>query len=100
MAWIIDTDNGNEEFGSGIATAAGRSWGSEALVAELRANPKAGVRFRLKDDDGEVYFLGRYLSRRDPTAISESAFGPLMWAEGYAGCTSIEYLRGDVWEIL
>lgn len=43
--------------------------------------------FRLKDDDGEVYYTGFYFG----DVNSEDAFAPLDWAANEAGCTSIEY---------
>lgn len=47
-------------------------------------------RYRLKDDDGESYFLIE--SDIDPNEGTESQlFAPLDWAMAYAGCTSIEY---------
>lgn len=52
-------------------------------------------RFRLLDDDGEVYYLGRSDDRD-----SEAAFAPLDWAAGYAGCTEIQYWRDGYWETL
>lgn len=36
------------------------------------------VRFKLYDDDGELYYEGR---------ASEEDFAPLDWAMAYAGCT-------------
>jgi len=52
-------------------------------------------RFRLLDDDGEVYYLGR-----SDDQDSEAAFAPLDWAAAHAGCTEIQYWRGGCWETL
>ena len=71
---------------------------------DLPENPQCGknhelkYRFRLSDDDGEVYYEG-YSSVND----DEDAFAPLDdFAEGYAGCPTIEYYNYDEkrWEML
>jgi hypothetical protein len=51
--------------------------------------------FRLKDDDGEIYYEGR-----SDDNTSQDAFRPLDWAEADAGCTIIEYRNHDQWEML
>ena len=56
---------------------------------------KLPCHFRLKDDDGQIYYHGE-----TNDMDSERAFIPLDWAMGYAGCTSIEYLRNGRWEVL
>ncbi len=70
---------------------------TQAQLAELAAGK--GERFRLKDDDGEVYFEGRFLG----DASSEDAFGPLDdYGTPDAGCTSIEYFNPakEKWQAL
>ena len=53
-------------------------------------------KFRLHDDDGELYYEGL---ADDPN--SEDAFGPLDdFGKGSAGCTDIYYLRNGKWESL
>lgn len=53
-------------------------------------------RFRLLDGDGEIYYEGL-----SDDCDSENAFAPMDdFGEGNAGCTEIQYLQGDVWEIL
>jgi hypothetical protein len=72
-----------------------------ALVARLKAGE--GRAFRMRDDDGELYFEGRFIE--EPLhrfALSEAAFAPL---DGYgapdSGCTSIEYQDASgAWEVL
>jgi hypothetical protein len=45
-------------------------------------------KFRLSDDDGNVYYVGYY----DGLLKSEDeAFAPLDWAKPHAGCTTLEY---------
>lgn len=51
------------------------------------------VRFRLKDDDGEVYFGGEL--HDDDECLNQSA--ALSYGEGDAGCTTIEVKRDNEW---
>lgn len=70
---------------------------TESVHAALTTAPETCRRFRLKDDDGQVYYEGIFAG--DHT--SEDAFTPLEWATDYAGCTSIEYLQDNgQWEVL
>ncbi len=60
---------------------------NEAKVALLKH------RFRLVDDDGEVYYEG-VSDDRD----SQRAFAPLDdFGRGYAGCSEIHYLTNGTW---
>jgi len=53
-------------------------------------------RFRLLDDDGEVYYEGV-----SDDCDSQRAFAPLDdFGEGKAGCTEIRYLRDGRWNRL
>jgi hypothetical protein len=55
------------------------------------------IRFRIYDDDGELYFSGYFLGDSE----SEDGFGPLDdFGAPDSGATEIRYLRGDVWETL
>lgn len=50
-------------------------------------------RFRLLDDDGEIYYEGL-----SDDCDSERAFAPLDdFGKGYAGCTEIHYLTDGAW---
>lgn len=90
-AWIITTDH----FDGTAAKIEGPRDASPAKLAELHAG--GGTPFRMRDDDGELYFSGRFAG--DDT--SEAAFGPLQdYGMPDSGCTSIEYLRGGRWEVL
>jgi len=54
---------------------------------------KLSYRFRLLDDDGEIYYEG--LSDND------SDFSPLDdFGEPDAGCTEIQYFNAGIWEVL
>lgn len=53
-------------------------------------------RFRLFDDDGEIYYEGL-----SDDCESEQAFAPLDdFGQGYAGCTEIDYFANGVWRQL
>ena len=60
------------------------------------ATPPLPYRFRLYDDDGELYYEGRSDDRN-----SDAAFAPLDWAMADSGCTRIDYLQDNgKWETL
>ena len=53
-------------------------------------------RFRLLDDDDEIYYEG--VSDEND---SQKAFAPLdNFGRGYAGCTKIEYFANGAWRTL
>ena len=53
-------------------------------------------RFRLLDDDGEIYYEGL-----SDDCDSQRAFAPLDdFAKGYAGCTEIFYFTNGAWRQL
>lgn len=50
-------------------------------------------RFRLLDDDGEIYYEGL-----SDNSDSQRAFAPLDdFGKGYAGCTEIHYFTDGAW---
>lgn len=69
--------------------------GKEPVQVSAEAADRYPHRFRLYDDDGELYFEGRSMTNDDA-----AAFTPLDVTEGAYGCTEIRYLYGDVWEQL
>jgi hypothetical protein len=71
-AWTIDEDliNGDTPW-----SRAGRRYGPEGVQTPHR--------YRVKDADGEVYYIGR--------CSDESSFAPLDFAMADAGATDIEY---------
>jgi hypothetical protein len=101
MNWILtkdilaETGGGKSRVGFGTyasdkdAATRGLMLQSSLLKHELPHE------FRLKDDDGEIYYEGR-----SDDNTSEDAFEPLDWANAGSGCTSIEYLNDGEWEIL
>lgn len=60
---------------------------------------KDPVRFRLLDDDGEVYYGGA-ISRSWLEGEEALAFHPLAFGETDAGCTSLEYRPHGKWVTL
>ena len=53
-------------------------------------------RFRLLDDDGEIYYEGL-----SDNCDSQRAFAPLDdFGQGYAGCTEIHYFTDGAWRQL
>lgn len=108
-AWMITKDNvasdedraehplgGSNHFATNLC---GPSIASEKDLARLRAGE--GKRFRMLDDDGEIYYYGKILEQSDCTEEYESGiFGadsdlaPLdNFGAPNAGCTQIEYLN-------
>jgi hypothetical protein len=69
---------------------------TDAEEAALKAN--GGTAFRMYDDDGELYYAGRYLG--DPN--SEEAFEPLeCFGTPNAGAVRIDYRQpSGKWETL
>lgn len=70
-------------------------WREEVIMPEPKQ--KFPHKFRLLDDDGQVYAVGHSSDNS-----SEDAFAPLDWAEGVWGCTAIEYYNPVTyeWELL
>lgn len=59
-------------------------------------DPSTSYKFRLLDDDDEIYFSGLSTSCDD-----DDAFLPLDWAKNRYGCTYIQYLQPNgIWETL
>jgi hypothetical protein len=53
-------------------------------------------RFRLLDDDGEIYYEGL-----SDDCETQCAFAPLDdFGRGYSGCTEIHYFTNGVWQQL
>ena len=84
--WIITTDRIDNGEKAGTSS---RNY-NEANAALLRH------RFRLLDDDGEIYYEGM-----SDDCGSQRAFAPLDdFGKGYAGCTEIHYFTDGVWQQL
>lgn len=89
--WIITRDLIDDDEGVTGPSLVSQEIGSRLGAGEGRA-------FRMRDDDGEIYYYGRYLGPDD-----ERLFGPLDdFGMPNAGCTSIEYKHAtlDQWETI
>lgn len=117
-AWIItkdkiaeaDAPEGTNLNAKGLT---GPSTASDNDVKRLKAGE--GKRFRMLDDDGEIYYYGRWLEEDDCTAEYEEGyyaqspeFSPLdNFGAPNAGCTELQYDEGKrdakgkvIWETL
>ena len=54
----------------------------------VRLRPSKGIRFRMFDADGNLYYRGTMYGS---THSEASAFAPLDWGMADSGCTRIEY---------
>ena len=89
MNWVITAD-----VESPYATYEGigvvdRTFGAHALTDDLLAG--LPLRFRVLDDDGIPYYAGQ---------ADKQGFDPLDWARANAGCTEIQFAKGESWETL
>ena len=90
--WVITADLlGDERSDVGTVGPSGCPFSAEHIERD-------GSKFRMKDDDGEVYYEGRIILGED-----EEWFGPLDdFGMPNAGCTSIEYYNEhkSEWEVI
>lgn len=97
--WIVDHDHLADEFPD-LRSEVG-VMGPSDIPDELvtRLNRGQGVRWRMFDDDGELYYTGRLVTL---DGTDEPGFGPLDdFGTGNAGCTRIDYHIGNGrWETL
>lgn len=108
-AWIITKDK-IETDSVGVT---GPSIATDADIARLKAGE--GKRFRMLDDDGEIYYYGRQLEQSECTLDYESGFfgqdsefAPLdNYGAPNAGCTELQFDNGKkdekgkvIWETL
>jgi hypothetical protein len=66
----------------------------DALISKLQLGK--GLKFRMRDDDGILYYCGRFIDElgNDADNLDENAFGPLDdLGTPDAGAVSIEYLN-------
>lgn len=89
--WTITVDH----LDLGIARTSG-PWGVTRTPMEIAADP-AGHRFRLRDDDGEVYAEGVFVGNPK----SEDGFAPLDdYGVPALGATEIQYFEHGGWATL
>lgn len=117
-AWIITKDKiADTEYPEGSNSNAkgvtGPRIATENDLKRLKAGE--GKRFRMLDDDGEIYYYGRWLEDSECTEKYESGiwgqdseFSPLEnFGAPNAGCTELQYDNGKrddkgkvIWETL
>lgn len=95
--WIIDADHlAKPEDRPGTNMNAVGIVGPRSCPVDIveKLNAGQGVKFQMKDGDGELYYTGRFIGDAD----SEDAFGPLEdYGTPNAGATSILYERDGKW---
>lgn len=91
-AWIITRDRLTPSGKFCRKGTQGPSLATPADLAKLQAGE--GRKFRMLDDDGEVYYEGRIIGDEG----AETDFGPLDdFGTPDAGCTSIQYRVKGQW---
>lgn len=102
--WIIDVDHMPDE-----SEPEGTNLNAKGLIGPSGIDPAhefwlrrgKGRQFEIRDDDGELYYSGRWIGPHwreyDGAQLDETAFGPLWdFATPNAGATEIHYRRnGD-----
>ena len=94
--WIIDNDLINDCTEDLIFSREGVHSND---YDEKRFMQRDRVQWRVKDDDGEIYYEGRMTKERLEDS-EDRAFGPLDFAAADAGATTMEYLENGKWEQL
>ena len=82
-----------------------KNWGPRNTKFTREEIETKGVSFRMFDDDGELYYEGKFFdpSMESPDSLGEEAFKPLDdFARPNAGCTEIRYKNSKTnkWETL
>lgn len=98
-AWVITEDHlfDGDTIDRNEAGTSGPSDAPADLLARLAAGE--GREFRIHDDDGELYYAGRIITRDEPGCQED--FGPLDdWGTPNAGATEIRYRANGKWETL
>jgi hypothetical protein len=101
--WIIDRETVSNENDESTApehrTKSRAGWVGPRDIGpevEQRLRNGEGEQFRMYDDDGELYYEGRYIGPND-----ETAFGPLTdLGTPDAGAVRIDYNEGGKWVTL
>lgn len=98
-AWIITRDH-LDEPGSDYSAlgVTGPADASTELLADVQRSGPHRHRFRMYDDDGELYFSGCGTWLPDADAIEEGCYGPLAdYGAPDSGCTLIEWDGHPEW---
>lgn len=96
--WVIDVDHLWEYGQENEAGVMGPRGIPDDIAAELRSR-RTGRKFRMYDDDGELYYSGRIITDEPGTELD---FAPLDdFGKPNAGCTEIRYLDDKLeWVVL
>lgn len=98
-AWVIDRDALYDDDPVTFNDPAMGVMGPRSITREQQAALAAGEghKFRMYDDDGDLYFEGRFVGDPD----SEDGFGPLAdFGTPDSGATEIRYQQGNRWVTL
>lgn len=100
--WIIDKDYiADETADQGTLLNAKGLCGPSDIPAFVLADLRhgSGDAFRLYDDDGELYYQGRFIDADDDWTLE---YQPLYdFGEPNAGCTMIKYKQADgSWKLI
>lgn len=96
-AWTITEDKICDGDDTGIT---GPSDAPRHLLARLRDNPDACHTFRMFDDDGELYYIGKAAWDEPAEGTEEACAGPLDdFGRPNAGCTLITWQDHPEWDI-
>jgi len=101
-AWVITQAPDNpydEDIVLGLPTRVGVAGPASATAEDIRRALTEGAFFRLLDDDGNPYYIGRCGSIDGPG--SEDMFGPLDdYGRADVGATEIQYRVNGDWRAL
>ena len=88
--WIIDNDLINDLLNLNREGFHSKDYDEKRFMETDR------VQWRVKDDDGEIYYEGRMTKERLEDSEDRS-FVPLDFAMADAGATAMEYLENEEW---
>ena len=91
--FIITKDKICEGEFNGFTFLRSSKTGKELKELTAKVKPACVHKFRLLDDDGEIYCYG--VSNNHDT---EKLFDPLDWGMAEFGCTEIQYYENGKWE--
>lgn len=96
-AWVITKSYIEDSAPQGKPTTVDVTGPRRATDEQIALARSQGVAFAMYDDDGELYYRGKFWGEDSSVAsLSEDAFGPLEdYGTPNAGCTEIRYRAPD-----
>lgn len=95
-AWVITKDVLFDQGDMPGKSSAGVAGPRSASADDVHQAEEHGTAFTMYDDDGVLYYRGRFWCSEGPGATCEHAFAPL---DGFgapdSGCTEIRYRQSD-----